>query len=150
VVFATFNWIPVGKTRSWSRHGSDYQFHGQTKAVFICPLRLDSVRRLSTSRKETVAYEEQMREAVQLRLKFTQTRPRVTDMAPARLYCGPASAWSCTAARPIKSNCPWGSPKVRSINRIYLGRIADRQRVDTPVDPSAALMTTSTSMSFRY
>jgi hypothetical protein len=60
------NWKHVGETRGWSRHGSDYRFHGQTKAVFIYPLRRDSVRRLSTRQEEPMAHEEQRRESVEI------------------------------------------------------------------------------------
>lgn len=66
------NWKHVGETRGWSRHGSDYRFHGQTKAVFIYPFRRDSVRRLSTRQIEPMTYEKQTRESVELDIDALQ------------------------------------------------------------------------------
>jgi predicted transposase YbfD/YdcC len=40
------NWIYVGQTKGWSRHGATYQEHGQPKAVFVYPLRRNALRQL--------------------------------------------------------------------------------------------------------
>jgi hypothetical protein len=66
ICYRASNWKHVGETRGWSKRGSDYRFHGQTKAVFIYPLCRNTVRRLSTTPEEPMAYEVRGQEAVQI------------------------------------------------------------------------------------
>jgi len=40
------NWVCVGQTKGWSRHGATYEEHGQSKAVFLYPLERGAVRQL--------------------------------------------------------------------------------------------------------
>ncbi len=40
------NWVHVGETKGWSRHGADYYRHDQPKAVFLYPLRRKALERL--------------------------------------------------------------------------------------------------------
>jgi len=40
------NWVCVGQTKGWSRHGAQYNEHGQPKAVFVYPLQRNALRRL--------------------------------------------------------------------------------------------------------
>jgi predicted transposase YbfD/YdcC len=40
------NWVYVGQTQGWARHGSSYQRHGQPKAVFLYPLHRHALARL--------------------------------------------------------------------------------------------------------
>jgi hypothetical protein len=66
------NWQHVGETRGWSKHGAQYQFHGQTKAVFVYSLRRDSVRKLSASQEQPMSYGEQTRESIQIDVEGLQ------------------------------------------------------------------------------
>jgi hypothetical protein len=43
------NWILVGETTGWSRHGRAYSFHGQPKAVWLYPLERSFKKRLCTA-----------------------------------------------------------------------------------------------------
>ena len=40
------NWVLVGQTKGWSRHGVHYYEHGQPKAVFLYPLQRNTLRQL--------------------------------------------------------------------------------------------------------
>lgn len=40
------NWVYVGQTKGWSRHGAHYYEHGQPKAVFVYPLQQNALRQL--------------------------------------------------------------------------------------------------------
>ncbi len=40
------NWVLVGQTKGWSRHGVHYYEHGQPKAVFVYPLQRNSLQQL--------------------------------------------------------------------------------------------------------
>lgn len=40
------NWICVGQTKGWSRHGARYDEHGQPKAVFLYPFHRHALRQL--------------------------------------------------------------------------------------------------------
>jgi predicted transposase YbfD/YdcC len=40
------NWVCVGQTKGWSRHGANYEEHGQPKAVFLYPLHRQALRQL--------------------------------------------------------------------------------------------------------
>jgi predicted transposase YbfD/YdcC len=40
------NWVCVGQTKGWSRHGANYEEHGQPKAVFLYPLHRRALRQL--------------------------------------------------------------------------------------------------------
>lgn len=40
------NWVYVGQTRGWSRHGTTYKEHGEPKAVFLYPLQRHALREL--------------------------------------------------------------------------------------------------------
>jgi len=40
------NWVYVGQTKGWSRHGAHYYEHGQPKAVFVYPLQRNALRQL--------------------------------------------------------------------------------------------------------
>jgi len=40
------NWVCVGQTKGWSRHGAQYNEHGQPKAVFVYPLQRNALRQL--------------------------------------------------------------------------------------------------------
>ncbi len=40
------NWIYVGQTKGWSRHGSQYYEHGQPKAVFVYLLNRNALKRM--------------------------------------------------------------------------------------------------------
>ena len=40
------NWVCVGQTKGWSRHGANYEEHGQPKAVFLYPLHRRALRKL--------------------------------------------------------------------------------------------------------
>jgi len=42
------NWVYVGQTKGWSKSGSTYAFHGQTKAVFVYPLCRRAAQQLCT------------------------------------------------------------------------------------------------------
>ncbi len=42
------NWVCVGQTKGWSRHGANYEEHGQPKAVFLYPLHRQALRQLRT------------------------------------------------------------------------------------------------------
>jgi hypothetical protein len=40
------NWLGVGETQGWAKHGRVYRFHGQPKAVWLYPLARDFSQRL--------------------------------------------------------------------------------------------------------
>ena len=40
------NWVYVGQTKGWSRHGAHYYEHGHPKAVFLYPLQRNALRQL--------------------------------------------------------------------------------------------------------
>lgn len=40
------NWVSVGQTKGWSRHGQSYEEHGRPKEVFLYPLHRRALRRL--------------------------------------------------------------------------------------------------------
>jgi len=40
------NWVYVGQTKGWSRHGSQYYEHGQPKAVFVYTLHRNALKKL--------------------------------------------------------------------------------------------------------
>jgi hypothetical protein len=40
------NWVCVGQTKGWSRHGARYEEHGQPKAVFLYPLERHALAQL--------------------------------------------------------------------------------------------------------
>jgi predicted transposase YbfD/YdcC len=40
------NWVCVGQTKGWSRHGEHYYEHGQPKAVFLYPLQRNALQQL--------------------------------------------------------------------------------------------------------
>lgn len=40
------NWVCVGQTKGWSRHGENYEEHGQPKAVFLYPFGRRALRQL--------------------------------------------------------------------------------------------------------
>ena len=40
------NWVFVGQTKGWSRHGAHYYEHGQPKAVFLYPLQRNALQQL--------------------------------------------------------------------------------------------------------
>lgn len=40
------NWVCVGQTKGWSRHGKSYEEHGQPKAVFLYPFGRRALRQL--------------------------------------------------------------------------------------------------------
>jgi len=42
------NWICVGKTKGWAKHGATYHFHGAPKSVWLYPLRRDFKQHLCT------------------------------------------------------------------------------------------------------
>lgn len=51
------NWIELGQTRGWSKHGSQYRHHGQPKTVFVYPLHRRAREQLSSKlnpKKENV------------------------------------------------------------------------------------------------
>jgi hypothetical protein len=43
------NWLRVGETTGWSKHGSTYRFTGQPKVVWLYPLRRDFQAQLSAT-----------------------------------------------------------------------------------------------------
>jgi predicted transposase YbfD/YdcC len=43
------NWVCVGQTKGWSRHGANYKEHGQPKAVFLYPLHRRALQQLRAS-----------------------------------------------------------------------------------------------------
>lgn len=60
------NWIHVGQTKGWSRHGADYYRHGQPKAVFLYPLHRKAFEQLRSPSTSVASEERGGKEIIKL------------------------------------------------------------------------------------
>jgi predicted transposase YbfD/YdcC len=53
------NWVSVGQTKGWSRHGQKYEEHGRPKEVLLYPLHKKALQRLRAPLEAPISNEEE-------------------------------------------------------------------------------------------